>query len=431
MYHCDFLVIGAGPTGMGAAVRLDQLGQDYLVVDAADRVGGMAASSTDKYGFTWDFGGHVLHSHFVDFDKAIAATGVDMNSVRRNGWVWMNGRFVRTPLQQNLDALPADIDPQATSANLAEYYRHQFGRALCQAFFYPYTFKMWATPLDQIGHSWTSLRSGSGDRNVPPLGLARDFVPTHDSFPYPADGGTGALWRAMAERLTDKRRILLSRRVVDIDANRHTALLADGRRVRFERCISSAPIGVAMRWIGLDTPRPARPLVASKVHVIGLGFRGNPPPELADKTWLYCPDPPVPWYRATLLSNYAVANAGAGRWNILFEVSTSPHQPWGIAAAIRATLGSVERLGGDLATLVTVWHRTVPMGYPVPTVDRDDVIRRADDELLRRNIHSRGRFGGWRYESCNQDYSFVQGTQAVDNELRGDPEDAYWHPERF
>ena len=36
-HRVKFLVIGAGPTGLGAAYRLRELGEnDYLVVDAAE-----------------------------------------------------------------------------------------------------------------------------------------------------------------------------------------------------------------------------------------------------------------------------------------------------------------------------------------------------------------------------------------------------------
>ena len=70
-----FLVVGAGPTGIGAAVRLTELGIDHLVVESGDQLGGMATSITDSDGFTWDLGGHVLHSHFAEFDDAVAAAG--------------------------------------------------------------------------------------------------------------------------------------------------------------------------------------------------------------------------------------------------------------------------------------------------------------------------------------------------------------------
>ena len=430
MRHCDFLIIGAGPTGIGAAVRLGQLGADYLVVEAADRVGGMATSVTDEHGFTWDLGGHVLHSHFVEFDQAVTVSGVQLNSIRRNGWVWMDGRLIRTPVQQNLEQLPTDIRPDAVGANLADHYRNSFGTQLYETFFQPYTFKMWATPLEQIDHSWASLRSGSSERNVPSLGLARDFVPTRARFPYPV-GGTGALWQGLYYKLLDPNRFLFRTRVVEVDLVQRIASLDDGQRVRFEHCVSSAPIVSAMDWVGIEFARLKQRLVASRVYVIGLGFRGEAPGTMADKTWLYCPDSAVPWYRATMLSNYDRGNAGDGRWNVLCEVSTSPHRPITHENAVRDTIASMEQLGAETAKLVTVWCRTVQMGYPVPTLGRDEIIRRTDERLLRHGVHSRGRFGGWRYESCNQDFSFVQGLQAVGNALFGEPEDVFWHPERF
>ena len=113
MIDVDLLIIGAGPTGLGAARRAAERGLTYLVVEKQDSPGGMAASITDPNGFTWDLGGHVLHSHFEHFDKALADTGVPMREVRRNGWVWIGGELARTPIQQQLSELPTDLRPDA------------------------------------------------------------------------------------------------------------------------------------------------------------------------------------------------------------------------------------------------------------------------------------------------------------------------------
>jgi protoporphyrinogen oxidase len=427
-----FLVVGAGPTGIGAAARLAELDEDHLVVDASDRVGGMAASITDPQGFTWDLGGHVLHSHFPEFDKAIAVSGVALNQVTRNGWIWLEGTgpetLVPTPIQQHLSELPTDLRPDAPAAHLADYYRNSFGQALYDQFFEPFNVKMWTTPLQLIDHRWTSLRNGSGERNVPTLSLATGLKPAAERFPYPA-GGTGALWRAIYDRMMEPERVHLNTRVQRLDLERRVAELADGQTVSFEYCISAAPITTAMRWSGQENLIGG--LRASTLHAIGLGFRGEPPMALADKTWLYCPDRRVPWYRATMLSNYDAGNAGPGRWNILCEVPSFGEQPITAEDAIRETVSSLEALGADPRLIESRWHRTLPMGYPVPTLDRDAVLRQVNERLLAHGVYSRGRFGGWRYESCNQDYSFMQGREAVDNALSGAPEDVYWHPERF
>jgi protoporphyrinogen oxidase len=428
--NCRLLIIGAGPTGLGAAVRSTELGEDYLLVDADEHIGGMAASVTDDHGFTWDLGGHVLHSHFAEFDRAVEASGVELNQVRRNGWAWMQGRLVPTPVQKNLDAWPTDLRPEAPAANLGEYYRNNFGADLYQRFLEPHSAKMWAAPLDSVDHAWTSLRSGSGERNVAELGLARDFVQKEEYFPYPV-GGNGALWDGLFTKSLDPNRVLLGARVVDVDLARRVATLDDGRRISYEHCVSTAPILTAMDWAGVDASRFRHGLVASKVYAIGLGFAGQAPESLRDKTWLYSPDADVPWYRATMLSNYDQGNAGEGRWNVLCEVSTSAYRPLSVEQAVAETVAAIARLGADLRDLATVWRRVIPMGYPVPTTGRDEIIHHVDDLLIRDGVRSRGRFGGWRYESCNQDFSFMQGVQAVDGALFDAPEDVFWQPERF
>ena len=64
-----FLIIGAGPTGLGAALRLSERGErDFLVLEASGQAGGLAGSAIDDQGFTWDHGGHVQFSHYRAFD---------------------------------------------------------------------------------------------------------------------------------------------------------------------------------------------------------------------------------------------------------------------------------------------------------------------------------------------------------------------------
>ena len=66
---------GAGPTSLGAAYRLAQLGYaEFAVYERNDWVGGVAASVRDVAEFPWDVGGHVQFSHYEDFDLAMDAT---------------------------------------------------------------------------------------------------------------------------------------------------------------------------------------------------------------------------------------------------------------------------------------------------------------------------------------------------------------------
>ena len=65
-------IIGAGPCGLACARELDRLGHDdWTLVERAPVAGGSAGSIVDPRGFTWDFGGHVVFSHFGEFDALL------------------------------------------------------------------------------------------------------------------------------------------------------------------------------------------------------------------------------------------------------------------------------------------------------------------------------------------------------------------------
>ena len=78
----DTLVIGAGPTGLGAAKRLHQLhasgatqgksgAEPWLLIDASHEAGGLASTDVTDEGFLFDVGGHVIFSHYSYFDDVI------------------------------------------------------------------------------------------------------------------------------------------------------------------------------------------------------------------------------------------------------------------------------------------------------------------------------------------------------------------------
>jgi len=51
------VIIGSGPTALGSAFRLQELGHtNYVVLDQASEPGGLARSDVDPQGFTWDYG---------------------------------------------------------------------------------------------------------------------------------------------------------------------------------------------------------------------------------------------------------------------------------------------------------------------------------------------------------------------------------------
>src|SRR3989338_6416008 len=107
----SIVIIGAGPAGLGAAWRLTELGyNNFVIYERNPYVGGLATSFIDDAGFTWDIGGHVLHSHYEYFDRMFETVMQgEYLTHQRESWVWMRDRFIPYPLQNNIHRLPADV----------------------------------------------------------------------------------------------------------------------------------------------------------------------------------------------------------------------------------------------------------------------------------------------------------------------------------
>ena len=431
MRHVQTAIIGAGPTGLGAAWRLNERGdRDWLVLEQADRPGGAAASVTDNEGFTWDMGGHVIHSHYPYFDQVLAACDITWSYPQRNGVVHIGGDFIPVPLQQNISLLPAALRERIerelnkrstdTTDNLQAWFQQSFGATLSDLFFTPFNTKMWGHPPHLLAHDWTSLRSGSQMANVPQPRTNSEPVVDRTCFPYPRNG-SGAMWQSVANELPAQ--MEYDAEVVEILPADHILRYTQGGKVyvlHYDHLISTMPLTELLRQ--LHKPHE-RHLLHSSVDVMGFGFAGDPPAALADKSWVYDANPETPFHRATVLSNYSPAMAGEERWSILLECGTSqarslPEDATARNLAVLQTWGA-----GDP---VSIWRHHLPLGYPVPSVHRDHALAPLMAELVDLNVRSRGRFGGWRYESCNQDNSFMQGVEAVDAGLDGASEEVFW-----
>lgn len=443
-----FLVLGAGPTGLGAAHRLAALGErDFLLLEAADRVGGLAASHVDDRGFTWDIGGHVQFSHYEYFDRVMDAALPDRGWLehQRSSWVWMHGRFVPYPFQNHLHHLPAEVAWRCLDGMLAaqgavarepadfqEWILASFGRGVADEFMLPYNRKVWAYPANRLAHDWVSERVArpAFRRLLENFVLRREDAAwgPNNRFRFPRRGGTGAVWEAVADRI-GREHVRLGARVVRICARAREVTLADGRRVGFEQLLSTIPLD-RLAAIVEDAPpavvRRASELCHSSTHVVGVGLRGRPSDELAARTWIYFPESDCPFYRATVFSNYSPQNVPEpGRqWSLLTETSSSSEKPVDPATIARDTLDGLRatRLLASLDDVESVWSHRVEYGYPTPTTERDAILRDVVPALESLCVFSRGRFGAWRYEVSNQDHSFMQGVDWANRMLRGEPE---------
>ena len=293
------VVLGAGPTGLGAAWRLQESGySDFTVLDRAPAPGGLASSYVDDRGFTWDVGGHVQFSHYDYYDDLLdRALGDAWLWHERESWVWIRGRFVPYPFQNNIHRLPpedrdralAGLEGAAASrgsdapANFHEWIERTFGPGIADLFMLPYNFKVWAYPPERLGVRWMGERVA-----VPDLERIRANIAAHrddvswgpnNRFRFPLRGGTGAIWRGVAA-MVDASRLRMGAEVADVDTDARVVRLRSGEQIAYDTLVSSIPLDRLCRMasgLEADTYRAAESLVFSSTHVLVVGLRGDRP----------------------------------------------------------------------------------------------------------------------------------------------------------
>ena len=437
------LILGGGPTGLGAAYQLHTAGYtNWLLLEQHERAGDLSRSFRDAQGFTWDIGVHVVYSQHARFMQLLSdLLGTEgWFAHERECWIHLLRTWVPYPFQLNLRYLPPELCAACLSGLLTAArtattrpYQHfddfivsTFGEGIADLFMRPYNRKVWGYDPRELNAGWIGERVAVPD----PVRVARNITLGQDDvawggnnqFRFPRQGGTGAIWNALAARLPAER-LRLRCAAVGIDAARQLVYASDGTRHRYDTLISTLPLPELAALCGKQAwIDAAAPLKHSSVHVVGVGLRGQPPPELHTKCWMYFPEADVPFYRVTHFSHFSAHNVAdqATQWSLMSEVAESPRRPVNTATLGDDVIRALCRSGMiSAAEQVThTWSHRVEYGYPTPSQERDAVLRQLLPALYEHHILSRGRFGAWLYEVGNMDHSFMQGVEAANHLLR-------------
>ena len=95
--------------------------------------------------------------------------------------------------------------PPTETRSFRDWLLNSFGTGLCDTFMFPYNRKVWAYDPASLDVGWMGERVATVDlkRILANVVLRRDDVSwgPNSTFRFPAHGGTGAIWRAVAARL--------------------------------------------------------------------------------------------------------------------------------------------------------------------------------------------------------------------------------------
>ncbi len=470
MRRVEILIAGCGPCGIGAALELEESadlgrGLNYLVVDPSPVAGGWASSRETSEGFTFDCGGHVLfpHKYYPKFVNLLDSLPIEwVASVPRRG-VSLDGRFMPYPAQRNLQRLgPGRLIAVLGSLlmrrlrglgrrglseepgdDLQSYLLKQFGQYLTETLMGPLNSKMWAYATSTLSNQWATLRSGSSQRNVADVSLRqtmRNVLTMQDSpgwtsntfVTYPATGGSGAIWQAVAARIP-KHKLLLGCGVKSISLERKIATLDTGEQIGYSHLISSMPLDTLLRKIEgrPDLHAQAARFIFARSRLFGFGIEGEIAARYEGLHSFHVPDADQPFWRVTFPASVSAGTVPEGTFSVLCEISEPASKPAQDREELeRRVEAGLRKLGilGLRQKIVSRFHQTIEHGYPVPFLGRDLLLNEVQSVLEPAEIYSRGRFGAWKYEISNQDHAYMQGVEVVRRLLFRTPEETYTDP---
>ncbi|MGI9596172.1 MAG: FAD-dependent oxidoreductase [Acidimicrobiales bacterium] len=225
----EVVVLGAGPAGLMAALEAARAGHTCTVLEASDRVGGMAASF-EVAGQRVDYGSHRLHPATPGplLELIGDLLGNDLQTRHRSGRIHLGGRWIGFPLRagdmgRNLPprltaAMAADSVRRSTSAlrsrpttdrrsvnsrpvnsrSFDDAVTERFGPTVAVEFYGPYARKLYGVGPDELAAELADRRISAGS----PADILRRLVtarrPEGRTFLYPRRG-----YGQIAERLAE------------------------------------------------------------------------------------------------------------------------------------------------------------------------------------------------------------------------------------
>jgi protoporphyrinogen oxidase len=421
------VVLGAGLTGLSAALELERARAPYRLFERSGRVGGHAVTDAEE-GFRFDRTGHLLHLR----DPALREATLDWldgecDAVERRSRVYSHGAYTRYPFQANTYGLPPAVayecvmgflraraePPGPEPATFEAHCRRAFGEGFARHFFLPYNEKMWGVPPGE-------LSADTGGRFVPlpsvedvvagAVGLNDREIGYNATFLYPWRG-IGSLPEAMARRLAGAVEFGRAPSAIDWRARR---LWLDGQAVSYRRLLSSAPLDVLGRLL-LDPPPDVAAafgkLRCTQLHYLDVALDA---PAGHDWHWAYVPETRLPFYRVGVYSHFSPTMAPAGGASLYVELAQ--RTPPGEADVARAIEGLVEMgLVRRASDVRFVRARRLGHAYVVFDRQRRGALEIVLPFLAEHGIDPAGRYGSWTYASMED--ALVSGRQAARSAL--------------
>jgi protoporphyrinogen oxidase len=279
-YRC--VILGAGVSGLASAYLMaKEYGPEVLVLEKAPEIGGLGKTFSSG-GNSYDMGSHRIHSEPLPEAFSLIREVAAENLLRRprGGKLRLRGKYIDYPLR------PADFfrgiglsestlcAASLVSTRVSGHVRSllgrpeepsyesrlvsSVGRRAYRHFYEPYAMKVWCRSPREISQSAAKNRLSTAN----PLkaiyqSMRAGKARSPRGFYYYIDGGIGRLAEGLAERVS-KAGGEIATGVSDFrfagDSSIVVGAAGEEREIRFDRLISTIPLGALMKKASFPDP---------------------------------------------------------------------------------------------------------------------------------------------------------------------------------
>ncbi len=422
-------IIGGGMAGLGAAHEIEQDGskKNYRLYEKESRLGGLCRTEAEN-GFLFDYTGHLLHFRTEYFEDLVhRRIGSNLVKRTRSAWIYSKGVLTQYPFQANLRGLPPDVIvdcvyefARQSFANdvprietFYDWIMHYFGSGIARHFMVPYNTKLYRRSPKELTPDCVGRFVPSSDLKLLLQGLLSTdeaHLGYNSTFYYPAQGGTEALVRGLAEGLKTPR---LGESIITVDEKKRTLATSRGRKETYDYLLSTQPLPLlieSMKHAPEGIREAARALSHVSVLNVNLGVEGDPG---GGRHWIYVPEPEFIFHRVGFPSAFSDTVAPPGCGSIYLEIAYDPEEGIDQEYALEKSIADLKTIGilRKDHPIPAVKIIDIPYAYVIFNKARQTSLRLIEEYLAQNGILSVGRFGAWEYTSMED--AFMQGVSAV------------------
>ncbi len=409
------IIIGAGVTGLSAGLK-----NGCIIYEANSISGGICASyyvgldgrkyyhreNEETYRFEiggghWIFG---ADNEILNFINSLSPT----KKYERNSAVYFPDwdLYVPYPLQNHLFYLPKDIREKALQEimksenkdvnTMAEWLEINFGKTLCEIFFFPfhelYTAGLYKKIAPQDKYKTPvnkELILKGAKEKTPPVGYNATFV-------YPEKGLDDLI-----SKIEKNCKVKYSKKAVEINLKKKEITFSDGTSVKFEKLISTIPLNnlAKIAKISIDEPEPPY----TSVLVINIGAKkGKKCPEYH---WIYIPKSKAGFHRVGFYSNVdasflpLLSRKDNDRVSIYVEMA--------FQGGTKLSDEKIKQISHSVVNELQEWKFVEEVEVVDPTWievaytwewPNSNWVEKALDILRKNDIYSIGRYGKWKFQ---------------------------------